>query len=437
MIKKNYIVGVLTVFLFMLFVGEGNLQELRQSGGDWVAEIQKNFKVSKGGTLIMEDIRGDVVIQTWEKNEVDIHEIKRMDIFSRSEAEAAMQESEKGYVKQGNTIRISGPAFSRRWIESQFDIWLPVEFNCNIKTQGGDLSVTGIKGTVETSTGGGDISLRGVDGPVHAKTGGGDIGIENTAQEITAETGGGDIDILGSRGSIRASSGGGDITIANTENFVHASTGGGDIYIIQTQGNIDVKTGGGDVDIDQTQGSVHAETGGGDITIRYVDGKVEVLTGGGEIDIQSINGNFNATTGGGDINVNGIVGIIDVKTGGGEVELENIQGAVEAITGGGDVSVEVTLTDFSIDHHINIQTGGGDIDLAIPENLPVTINAIIKYQERRWEDYTITSDFPLTITSNGQDSRYRIIQATGDINGGGDLVKLNTGGGDIHIRKLN
>ena len=119
MIQKKHIIGILTIFCCILFVSKGNVQELRQSGNDWIAEIEKNFNVNSGGTLIMDDIRGDIVIQTWERNEVEIHEIKRMDIFSRSEAEAAVEETERGYVQQGNTIRIGGPAFNRRWIESR------------------------------------------------------------------------------------------------------------------------------------------------------------------------------------------------------------------------------------------------------------------------------------------------------------------------------
>ncbi|MBN2030347.1 DUF4097 family beta strand repeat protein [bacterium] len=436
MIERKHIVCILTVIFCMVLVSEGKVQELRQSGSDWVAEIQKNFKVNPGGTLVMEDIRGDIVIQTWERNEVEIHETKRMDIFSRSEAEAAIEETEKGYIQQGNTISVGGPAFNRRWIESRFQIWVPVEFNCEVETEGGDLSVTGIKGTVEASTGGGEINLSGIDGPVRSKTGGGRIKIENTTQDVTAETGGGEIDISNSEGPVNASSGGGDITIDNTADLVRARTGGGSIDIVRTQGSVDVETGGGNVDIIETQGSVDVETGGGDITIRGAGGGARVQTGGGDVDIQTVRGNFIASTGGGDIDVNGVVGTLDVRTGGGEVDLADIQGAVEATTGGGDVRVKVTLTDFSVDHHIGIQTGGGNIDLTIPEKLPVTINATIRYQERRWEDYTITSDFPLKITSNGQDSRYRIIQATGDINGGGDPVQLNTGGGNIHIRKL-
>lgn len=400
MSRKKNTIALLALFLGLSLTADGNAQELRKEGRYWVGEVHKNFKVKKGGTLEMDDVRGDVIIQTWGKNEVDIHELKKMDIFTKSEAEAAMEESEIGYVQQGNTIRIGGPAFDREWIRSKFKILVPVEFNCDIETKGGDLSVTGIKGSVEASTGGGDIILKEIDGPADTKTGGGDIEITKTTKKVIAKTGGG------------------DVTVSRTKDRVY------------------VRTGGGDVEIRETQGDVEIMTGGGEIQIVDASGDVDVKTGGGEIDIRNVTGNFRAVTGGGDIDARSVKGTLTVKTGGGDIELEDIQGAVEVATGGGDVSAEITLKDFSIDHHVDIKTGGGDIDLTIPEKLPATIQAEIKFRRRSWEDYEITSDFPLKRTTDDESSRYRIIRATGDINGGGDLIRLKTGGGDIRIRKL-
>jgi len=418
MISKKRFAVVFALALCVSLAGEGKTQELRKEGKYWIGEIHKTFKAAKGGSLVMEDIRGDVTIQVWEKDEVTIHEIKKMDIFTQSEAEAAMKESATGYIQQGNTIQVGGPAFDRKWIQSTFDIYVPVEFNCNIETQGGDLSITGLKGNAEASTGGGDITLSTIHGIVHVKSGGGDIHIDKTTNEVTAKTGGGDVEVMDSQGPIRVSTGGGDVTITNTKDLVDVSTGGGDIQIKETQGGINVKTGGGEIEIENANGNV------------------SVKTGGGEINIRNIKGNFQALTGGGSIQARTVMGILSVKTGGGEVELSDIQGSINVSTGGGDISAEVTLKDFSIDHRVDIQTGGGDIDLTLPEKIPATIQAEIKYNRRSWEEYEITSDFPLQITTKEEDSRYRIIRAAGDINGGGDLIKMKTGGGNIRIRKL-
>ncbi len=420
MLKKKSTTVMLVLFLAISLIYNSQAQQLRKEGKYWIGDIQKVFDVKSGGNLLMDDVRGDVTIRTWEKNKVQIHEIKRMDIFTKTEAQAAMKESKSGYIQEENTVRIGGPAFDRKWIQSKFDIFVPVEFNCDIKTHGGDLYVTGIKGSLNAATGGGDIKLMEIDGPVETKTGGGDIEISRTTQEVTAKTGGGDVDVSYSSGPVNVTTGGGDITISETKNQVEVRTGGGDAEIKGTQGNVKVKTGGGDIQISDANGEVTAKTGGGKISIR------------------NVTGNFWAITGGGDIEAKTVGGTINVKTGGGTVDLKDIQGSLEVATGGGDVTAEVTLKDFTKDHHMDIQqTGGGEIYLRIPPKLPATIQAEIKANRRNWEEYEITSDFPLKITTNNDNPRYRIIRATGNINGGGDLIRLKTGGGNIRITKLH
>ena len=415
---KEKMAALLIAITCLGFLSGIGAQELRKERKYWVGEITKNFKVQKGGALVMDEVRGDITIKTWEKAEVQIHEVKRMDIFTKSEAEAAMEESKTGYVQEGNTITIGGPAFDRKWIQSTFEIFLPVEFNCNIETQGGELTIEGIKGTVDASTGGGEVTLTKIDGPVKAKTGGGEVLIRSTTQRVFVSTGGGNVELTDCGGTVEVKTGGGEINIERTKGDVSASTGGGDVEIRETQGGVNVSTGGGEIDIIDATGDVTAKTGGGDIHIR------------------NINGNFNASTGGGSVEGSSIKGSLDVHTGGGEIKLGDVQGAIEVSTGGGDINIAMSLKDFSIDHHMEIKTGGGDIEISLPEKLPASIQAEIKYDRRRWEDYKITSDFPLQITTEDEGSRYRIIRATGDINGGGDLIHLRTGGGNIRIRKV-
>lgn len=407
----------LILLAVLCIVVTAQAQQLKKEGRFWVGEIEKTFEVQKGGTLVMEDINGDVTVRVWDKNQVHIREIKKMDIYTKTEAEAAMEESESGYSKQGNTVHVGGAGFSRRWIQSRFTVTVPADFSCDIETEGGALDLRGMQGNVDANSGGGEITLYDIGGVVDARTGGGSIEINKTTNKVSARTGGGEVEVSDTEGAVRVSTGGGEVTVRNTKDEVRASTGGGEVTVIGTQGDVDVSTGGGDVEI---------EDAGGDVS---------VSTGGGEIKIRNIDGDFNASTGGGAIEAETVKGTLEISTGGGDIELEDIQGSIEVSTGGGDVKAEITLRDFSIAHDMEISTGGGDIDLTIPSKLPATIDAEIRYRYNSWEDYEITSDFPLKITQDEVERRYKTIRATGDINGGGDLIRLKTGGGNINIRK--
>jgi DUF4097 and DUF4098 domain-containing protein YvlB len=413
----GYRMSLTALTLLLMIPIAGNAQKLYKDGRYWVGEIEKKFTVQKGGTLILDDIRGDVTVETWDRNEVYIHEVKSMDIFQKGEAESAMRESESGYTQTENTIRVGGGSFTRKWIDSDFTIQVPKEFNCHIDTKGGDLQISGLTGSVKTSTGGGDVSLEDIDGVTDVKTGGGDVEVIHVTKDLSVATGGGDIEIVKAGGTVMATTGGGDVSVQNAG------------------GRTRITTGGGDVEVADIRSDVQITTGGGEISLSNIRGNAEITTGGGEIEAEEIHGDFNATTGGGSISLTTVIGNVNVKTAGGDIDLDDIQGGLEVGTVGGDVEAVITLKDFSKNHAITIKTGGGDIVLTIPADMPATIEAEIRQRSRRWEDYQIQSDFPLKIITR-EEGRYRYIEATGDINGGGDPIQIKSHGGDISIQKL-
>lgn len=399
MITRKTTIWFLVLLLSLSILSVVSGQELRQEGKYWVGEITKRFQVGTTGTLVMDEIRGDVTIRTWDKTEVLINEVKRMDIFTKSEAKIAMEQSEAGLKKEGNRIIISGPGFNRSWINSDFEIKLPVGFSCDIESEGGSIDIAGLKGDVDASTDGGSVTLTDIESNVDISTGGGSISVENVGGNVDASTGGGSVKVLGSGKNVDISTGGGSVLVkgANGE-------------------NVDISTGGGSIKVSDAKGEFDLSTGGGSINISHVTAEIEASTGGGGIDIDDIEGE------------------LDVSTGGGEIDLTRVRGAIIASTGGGDVTAEITLTDFSVNHTIQLSTGGGDIELGIPEKLPATIDAKIEYEMRYDREYRIESDFPLKINEDESFGR-KTIWGKGEINGGGDLIKLRTGGGDIIIKK--
>lgn len=410
--------------LILLLCGQFSLieaQELRKEGRYYISEITKTFDVRKGGTLLLFDIRGDVEITTWEKSQVLVKEIKRMDVFSREEAETIAERSKSSYRQSGNTIEIGGEYFRRDWIESDFAIKLPKVFMADIETRGGDISVTGLDGEVNARTSGGDLTLREIGGEVEASTSGGDIVVIDSKKQVTVKTSGGDVDLSNIGGPLIAKTSGGDVTLKGSQNRVELNTSGGDIEITDAGGEVSAHTSGGDIEIMNTRGAA------------------DVRTSGGDIEFRNIGGTFSASTSGGDIEGTTVAGGARVSTAGGSIELRDVKGGVDAKTAGGDIEVEITLTDFKQPHRVDLRTAGGEITLYIPENLPATVRAEIEISDR-WEDYNIYSDFPLKLMSDSEGEgrrRFRkFIRSEGDINGGGDLIEIYTTNGDIYIKKL-
>ncbi len=423
--KKSYLIlTIIFGFCFTIFLTFQSFsqEKLRKEGRYYVADIEKTFDVKKDGSLIMEKIRGDVIITTWEKNTVKIHEIRKMDVYTEAEAKAVLEESDVSYQKTDNTIRVGGEDGYRSYMNSRFEVVLPFEFNVDIGTSGGDIAVTDLKGKVDLKTSGGDIDLVRIDGLVSAKTSGGDVTVSENKQSVIIKTSGGDVEISDVMGEVDAATSGGDITIKNNKAKVIARTSGGDIELYNVGAQVDAQTSGGDVIVDGTNGALKVATSGGDIELRNIKDVIDARTSGGDVEATDVMNGIYATTSGGD------------------VDLDDIQGFIEAKTSGGDVEASMTLQDFTKDHHVTMKSSGGNLTLYLPENLPATITATIYIKGASWRDYDIYSDFPLTSKKEADDDRggrhEEVIRSEGKINGGGDLILLETTNGNISIKKL-
>lgn len=410
------------LLLVMLASVAGLAQELRKEGRYYVTEIKRNFSVQPAGTLEMSDIQGDIDITVWPKNEVQIIERLRMDVYTEEEAKRAVEETKAAYRQSGDRIIVGGMERSRKWIQSDFQISLPATFNVDANTSGGDISVRQLKGTSRLRTSGGDVTLIETGGNVRATTSGGDV---------TVRDGEGDIDVKTS---------GGDLQLERIKGMLIGTTSGGDITLRGASKDVRLRTSGGDMVITDTDGAVNASTSGGNVRVENVRGRVDVSTSGGDVDLRNLKQEVEASTSGGDIQAMGLFAAARLRTSGGDIEARDAQGSIDASTSGGDVDVEFTLKDFTKPHAITLKSSGGSITLAIPEKLPANIYAEIRLGDGRWfsrERYDISSDFPLKIQREEEDRRGgRYIRGEGSINGGGDPITLTTSAGNITIRKL-
>ncbi len=393
-------------------------QDITGSGGRFHIQITKHYQVNKGGKLLIQGVNGEISVASWQKAEVEITERATLSVFTRNEAEAIAKRIENAYQQQGNSIILRGENISQARAR-QFTIFVPVEFNLDIATIGGD------------------VSIRSFIGDVHVRTSGGDILMENVAGTIHVTTSGGDLTFHQLSGQVRAVTSGGDVVLQKMVGEADITTSGGDISVDHASNRISVSTSGGDIALNRLEGSVTARTSGGSIRLSAFSGDKAILnTSGGDLQLETCNGNVVAVTAGGDVTGRHLQGASVVRTSGGTIKLTDVAAETEAQTLGGDIEIEVTLTDFKKPHGIKAETKGGDVTIVLPAKIPATIQAEVRLSRRDWlgKRYDIYSDFPLT-KSTTDETEGRILHSTGEINGGGDLIVLKTSGGDIFIKK--
>lgn len=209
-----------------------------------------------------------------------------------------------------------------------------------------------------------------------------------------------------------------DVTVPQATR-VTASTGSGDQETRGVQGPVDVRTGSGNLTVTSIGGEVHASSGSGDIAINDTKAGIRANTGSGNIHGNGIGGSVEASTGSGDIRIQQTsAGNVRVRSGSGTVELRGINGSLTVGTGSGDVRADGTPSaDWRID------TGSGTVTLNVAGQDGYEVYA-------RTSSGSISVDAPMTnqnISNRGRELR-------GTVRGGGHLLDLHTGSGDIRVR---
>ena len=169
------------------------------------------------------------------------------------------------------------------------------------------------------------------------------------------------------------------------------------------------------------QTRVNISTGNGDVTIERAGADVTATSGNGKINIGETTGRVEATTGNGDVLIESANGPVRVRTGNGRIGVTTAQGAVSATTGNGDI--DVRMKTVASDSDMTFNSGSGAIRISLPAGFNGRIDASSG-------NGTLTSDFEISVVGRLDAQHVR-----GTIGTGGALLHLNTGNGQIEIRK--
>lgn len=377
-------------FLTVLFVLLCSAVYTSGIGND-LQDFTKSFKVNKGGKMIIDINPGSISLTTWDKNEVYVkvknvesNEVKNVEVF-----------------QEGNNVVVK---YSSEWgwgEEIELEASIPLQFNIDAKTTGGDILVKGnVIGNVELITMGGDISTKNV------------------------------------KGKVKINTQGGDLSVGNIEGGLLLSTMGGDITIGEVIGETaKVNTMGGDIRVSKALSGIEAVTYGGDIDVKNLGGDSQLKTMGGSVEIENFNGRVAMQTFGGNLVVKSGSGFVDASTNAGDIILQNISGNVNARSTSGNVSISINPSAGSSS---NIQVNNGRIEINLLPNAKATVEAEIRVRGN-WKymknDFKIQSEFEAK--SYTTDDKERKIRALYDINGGGGKIYASSNNENIIIKKLS
>jgi DUF4097 and DUF4098 domain-containing protein YvlB len=374
--------------------------EPQRQANYWEERAECSAPAREGGRLVVRADAGSLSVKPGANDRVACQVRLRCYTADEDEARRYFKEYELTLRQLADGLYLTGRLpqgrHGRMSLGAEFDITVPLRFNLDLETKGGGIEVEKLEGQLQAVTAGGGIRTGDVTGPVRVETAGGGIQLGNIAAPAEARTAG---------GSIRV----------------------GDV-----DGAAVLETSGGVIVAGLIQGALRAETAGGDLILRGASGTIEARTSGGQIQVGQSGGNVTAQTAGGSIRLQGAQGRVEVRTAGGSIDLLQIRNAMRAATAAGAIlaQIDAGLKKFAAS---DLETSAGDIQVYLPANLPVTVDAAIDMAA----GHKIVSDFPLNIQKEGEPFVPVKVRGEGALNGGGEVLRLRTVAGDIEIRKLD
>ncbi|HLP15508.1 MAG TPA: DUF4097 family beta strand repeat-containing protein [Bacteroidota bacterium] len=177
------------------------------------------------------------------------------------------------------------------------------------------------------------------------------------------------------------------------------------------------KSAGGNMAVRQLDGSATLETSGGNVDADHINGAVDLRTSGGNVTAVSVNGSVQIETSGGEIRCTDIVGELNSHTSGGDVELTNVDGKISTETSGGSIHIRMSGENKGVYAH----SSGGDIRVSVKESIKAMLDASTSGGR-------VKCELPITVKGEMDESQLR-----GAINGGGEVIRVETSGGDVKI----
>ncbi len=230
---------------------------------------KQSLKVTRGGTLYLKSDMGSIEVESHNRDSVDVRVETKGDDADNFAVDIS---------RDGDDVRVVGKRkkhFGLSRSSARFVVKVPQQYNVDLNTAGGSISVADLQGTVNAYTSGGSIDLGKIQGEVKVHTSGGSIAVDEVSGNIDAHTSG---------GSIKAR-----LSEQPTDDC-RLRTSGGSVtaYLAPSIAvDLDAKTSGGSVRSDiEVDGSVKKNrirgkiNGGGP--------KLELRTSGGSVRVRSL-----------------------------------------------------------------------------------------------------------------------------------------------------
>jgi Putative adhesin/Domain of unknown function (DUF5668) len=212
--------------------------------------------------------------------------------------------------------------------------------------------------------------------PVHQEGSGGRVGVDLDVSlpkgvSLEVKTNHGDIDVSGIAGSAAAHSGRGDLELRDMGSDVTADTEKGDTEISDIAGNVKISGRGNDLDLSDIKGDATVEGAFiGDISAKSIAKTLRFVSPWSDLTITNLTGHIHLDSS--DIEISDATGPLKLVAHNKDIDVTNVMGKIDIVNTHGDVKVS-----YSNPPHedLTVTNDSNDVDVTLPAHSNVSISA--------------------------------------------------------------
>jgi DUF4097 and DUF4098 domain-containing protein YvlB len=244
-------------------------------------KIEKRYDVKSGGSLTVLSEFGAIEIQTAEQEKVEVVITQESKSKSVEAVEKMLTDFELAFEHEGSDVHIRGTfkQGSEHWQKQlnltkiHFLITVPQQYNIDLNTSNGDISVANLTGDVRVRTSNSSLCFENITGAVWGHTSGGSVEAVDVAGDVQVRTSGGSLRFGAIQGFISGRTSGGSIKVVDCSGGTDVRTSGGGIWLGSIGRNVTARTSGGSIEANMTtqpQSASSLRTSGGQITCTLI-----------------------------------------------------------------------------------------------------------------------------------------------------------------------
>jgi DUF4097 and DUF4098 domain-containing protein YvlB len=261
--------------------------------------------ISANARVLVRNGHGDITVRGSDGTEIRVTAKKTVKSWSESEA-GRIAEPVKVVIEQngdGYEVHPSGFDLSSSKIGVDLEVAIPKRSVLSVKTDKGDVIVSGISGDVGITDMLGDVDVRGTTGDVNVETRKGDVKVSSTKGDVKVSGKGGEIEVNDTAGSltvegdfygpiradkaikgVRMVSSKTDLTLSALAG--HFEAGSGNMDIVDVPGNLSLRTRDSEINVENPVGKVNIDNRNASTGVRFSSAPkedVQITNSSGEI----------------------------------------------------------------------------------------------------------------------------------------------------------